>query len=160
MSPEIRSFCRARSLSIRSTRRANPLSGSRYHLSTTQGKCASTSCLNKPYKSTLSPAQVGDHSSVPPLRSGKPDSRRISAQARLIEGNAAQPGGSDCVVSAAGENIVAGYSTLKDRVALEKIRDHRRRLLDEYRMRDRSVLKFDRIKDDIRDEIAIVEATL
>lgn len=55
---------------------------------------------------------------------------------------------------------MAGYSTLKDRVALEKIRDHRRRLLDEYRMRDRSVLKFDRIKDDIRDEIAIVEATL
>lgn len=57
-------------------------------------------------------------------------------------------------------SIVAGYSTLKDRVALEKIRDHRRRLLDEYRMRDRSVLKFNRIKDDIRDEIAIVEATL
>jgi hypothetical protein len=58
------------------------------------------------------------------------------------------------------EHIVAGYSTLKDRVALEKIRDHRRRLLDGYRMRDGSVLKFDGIRDDIRDEIAVVEAAL
>jgi hypothetical protein len=116
MSPEIRSFCRARSLSIRSTRRANPLSGSRYHLSTTQGKCASTSCLNKPYKSTLSPkgrrrfvTTVVYHLSG----AASPDSRRISAQARLIEGNAAQPGDPLAWSQVDGGTLALGASSAK-----------------------------------------------
>jgi hypothetical protein len=52
------------------------------------------------------------------------------------------------------EHIVMGYSTLKNRAALEEIR------LDQYQMRDRSVLRFDRIEDDLRDEIEIVETAL
>jgi hypothetical protein len=58
------------------------------------------------------------------------------------------------------EHIVMGYSTLKNRAALEEIRDHRRRLLDQFRMRDRSVLRFDSIENDLRDEIEIVESAL
>ena len=46
------------------------------------------------------------------------------------------------------ELIVDGYSTLKNRKALEEIRDHRRRLLSEHRMRSDSVLNFDRVKED------------
>jgi hypothetical protein len=43
------------------------------------------------------------------------------------------------------EHIVTGYSTLKNRKALEEIRDHRRRLLNENRMRSNSVLNFESI---------------
>ena len=57
------------------------------------------------------------------------------------------------------EHVVAGYSTLKNRKALEEIRDHRRRLLNEYRIRS-SVFKFESIKDELQEEISIVEAAL
>jgi hypothetical protein len=58
------------------------------------------------------------------------------------------------------EHIVAGYSTLKNRKALEAIRDHRLRLLNDHRMRVGSVLKFANIQDDLREEIDVVEAAL
>ena len=58
------------------------------------------------------------------------------------------------------EHIVTSYSTLKDRKALEELRDHRRRLLNEHRMRSNSVLNFESIKDEIQEEISIVEAAL
>ena len=58
------------------------------------------------------------------------------------------------------EHIVTGYSTLKDRKALEEIRDHRKRLLNEDRMRGSSVLKFESIRDELQEEIRIVEAAL
>ena len=51
------------------------------------------------------------------------------------------------------EHIVTSYSTLKDRKALEEIRDHRRRLLNEHRMRSSSVLNFESIKDELQEEI-------
>jgi hypothetical protein len=57
------------------------------------------------------------------------------------------------------EHIVTGYSTLKNRKALEEIRDHRQRLLNEHRMRS-SVLNFEGIKDELEEEIGIVDAAL
>ena len=58
------------------------------------------------------------------------------------------------------EHIVAGYSTLKNRKALEEIRDHRRRLLNDYRMRSGSGMNFDWINAEIREEIDVVEDAL
>ena len=58
------------------------------------------------------------------------------------------------------EHIVTGYSTLKNREALEELCDDRKRLLNENRMRSGSVLKFDSITDELREEISIVEAAL
>ena len=58
------------------------------------------------------------------------------------------------------EHIVAGYSTLKNRKALEEIRDHRRRLLNDYRMRSGSGMNFDWINAEIQDEIGVVEDAL
>ena len=58
------------------------------------------------------------------------------------------------------EHIVAGYSTLKNRKALEEIRDHRRRLLNDYRMRSGSGMNFDWINAEIQEEIGVVEEAL
>jgi len=58
------------------------------------------------------------------------------------------------------EHIVAGYSTLKNRKALEEIRDHRRRLLNDYRMRSSSGLNFDWINAELQEEIGLVEDAL
>ncbi|SDJ62966.1 MULTISPECIES: hypothetical protein [Bradyrhizobium] len=59
------------------------------------------------------------------------------------------------------EHIVAGYSTLKNRKALEEIREHRKRLLMENRMSAASSgFNLDRITADLEDEISIVEAAL
>ena len=58
------------------------------------------------------------------------------------------------------EHIVAGYSTLKNRKALEEIRDHRRRLLNENRMRSGSGINLEWITNELQDEISIVEAAL
>ena len=58
------------------------------------------------------------------------------------------------------EHIVAGYSTLKNRKALEEIRDHRRRLLNDYRMRSGSGMNFDWINAEIQEEIGVVEDAL
>ena len=58
------------------------------------------------------------------------------------------------------EHIVAGYSTLKNRKALEEIRDHRRRLLNDYRMRSGSGLNFDWINAELQEEIGLVEDAL
>jgi hypothetical protein len=58
------------------------------------------------------------------------------------------------------DHIVAGYVTLKNRVALEEIRDHRRRLLNDSRMRGTGPLRFDYIHGDLQAEINAVEAGL
>ena len=58
------------------------------------------------------------------------------------------------------EHIVAGFSSLKNRKALEEIRDHRRRLLNDYRMRSGSGLNFDWINAELQEEIGVVEEAL
>ena len=64
-------------------------------------------------------------------------------------------------MSKAIEHIVAGYSTLKNRKALEDIRDHRQRLLTKTRQNAAiSGFNLNRISTELQDEISIVEAAL
>jgi hypothetical protein len=58
------------------------------------------------------------------------------------------------------EHIVAGYVTLKNRVALEEIRDHRRKLLNDSRMRNTGPLRFDSINAELEEELSAAEAGL
>ena len=58
------------------------------------------------------------------------------------------------------EHIVAGYVTLKNRIALEEIRDHRRKLLNDSRMRTTGPLRFDSINVELQEEISAAEAGL
>ena len=56
---------------------------------------------------------------------------------------------------------MAGYSTLKNRAALEEIRHHRKRLLMENRARAAlSGFNLSRIDDQLQEEINVVESAL
>lgn len=63
-------------------------------------------------------------------------------------------------MSKAIEHIVAGYVTLKNRQALEEIRDHRQRLLHNSRMHAGSWVSVERLTSDLQEEISVVEAAL
>jgi hypothetical protein len=58
------------------------------------------------------------------------------------------------------ENIVAGYVTLKNRQALEDIRNHRQRLLNESRMHGGAWVSMERLTSVLQEEIGIVDAAL
>jgi hypothetical protein len=58
------------------------------------------------------------------------------------------------------EHIVAGYVTLNNREALEEIRDHRRRLLHQSRLRSESGLNLENLNTELQEEIKIVDAAL
>ena len=58
------------------------------------------------------------------------------------------------------ENIVAGYVTLKNRQALEEIREHRRRLLHESRMHTGSWVSVESLTSVLQEEIDVVDAAL
>ena len=58
------------------------------------------------------------------------------------------------------ENIVAGYVTLKNRQALEEIRDHRQRLLQNSRMHAGSWVSVESLTSALQEEISIVDAAL
>lgn len=58
------------------------------------------------------------------------------------------------------EQIIAGYVSLKDRRALEGIRDHRRRLLQETRMRSVSGFHPSTVIETLQEEIDLIEAAL
>jgi hypothetical protein len=58
------------------------------------------------------------------------------------------------------ENIVAGYVTLKNRQALEDIREHRQRLLHEARMHAGSWVSVKSLSSLLQDEIDVVDAAL
>ncbi len=57
------------------------------------------------------------------------------------------------------DHIVAGYVTLKNRVALEELRDHRRKLMNENRMRS-GPLRFESITIQLQEELNAAEAGL
>lgn len=57
------------------------------------------------------------------------------------------------------EQIVAGYVFLNDRAALEEIREHRKRLLNENRMRS-SIINPQSLETALQEEIAVVEAAI
>jgi hypothetical protein len=58
------------------------------------------------------------------------------------------------------EHIVAGYVTLKNRQALEEIRDHRQRLLHESRMHTGTWVSVVSLTSALQEEINIVDAAL
>jgi hypothetical protein len=58
------------------------------------------------------------------------------------------------------ENIVAGYVTLKNRQALEEIREHRQRLLHDARMRVGSWVSVKSLTSALQEEIDIVDAAI
>jgi hypothetical protein len=58
------------------------------------------------------------------------------------------------------EHIVAGYVTLKNREALQEIRDHRHRLLHNSRMHSGSWVSVESLNSVLQEDIRIVDAAL
>ena len=58
------------------------------------------------------------------------------------------------------EDIVAGYVTLKNRQALQEIREHRQRLLHKSRMHARSWVSVKNLNSVLQQDIDVVEAAL
>ena len=58
------------------------------------------------------------------------------------------------------EHIVAGYVSLKNRHALEEIREHRQRLLHDSRMHAGSWVSVEKLSSELQEEISIVDAAL
>jgi hypothetical protein len=58
------------------------------------------------------------------------------------------------------EHIVAGYVTLKNRQALQEIRDHRQRLLHNSRMHTGTWVSVESLTSALQEEINIVDAAL
>jgi hypothetical protein len=58
------------------------------------------------------------------------------------------------------EHIVAGYVTLKNRQALEEIREHRQRLVHDSRMHTETWVSVDSLTSALQEEISIVDAAL
>jgi hypothetical protein len=58
------------------------------------------------------------------------------------------------------EHIVAGYITLKNRQALQEIRDHRQRLLHNSRMHTGTWVSVESLNSVLQEEINIVDAAL
>ena len=58
------------------------------------------------------------------------------------------------------EHIVAGYVTLKNRQALQEIRDHRQRLLHNSRMHSGSWVSVESLNSVLQEDISIVDAAL
>lgn len=58
------------------------------------------------------------------------------------------------------EHIVAGYVTLKNREALQEIRDHRQRLLHNSRMHAGSWVSVESLNSVLQEDIRIVDTAL
>jgi hypothetical protein len=58
------------------------------------------------------------------------------------------------------EHIVAGFVALKNRHALEEIRDHRQRLLQNSRMHTGTWVSVQKLSSELEEEISIVDAAL
>jgi hypothetical protein len=58
------------------------------------------------------------------------------------------------------EQIVAGFVSLKDRQALEKLKHHRRQLLDDVQTHDVPGFGPSVVSDILRGEVEIIEAAL
>ncbi len=58
------------------------------------------------------------------------------------------------------EHIVRNYVRLKDRVALEQMREHRNRLLQENRLRAGEGFRVVTLETDLQDEINVLDEAL
>lgn len=68
--------------------------------------------------------------------------------------------GVDFKMTKAIKDIVAGYVTLKNRQALQEIREHRQRLLHESRMHAGSWVSVKNLNSVLQQELDVVEAAL
>ncbi|MHC2461890.1 hypothetical protein [Bradyrhizobium embrapense] len=58
------------------------------------------------------------------------------------------------------EQIIAGYVSLKNRQALEQLRDHRRQLLDDVRTHSVPGFRPSVVSDTLSEEIELIEGAL
>ena len=58
------------------------------------------------------------------------------------------------------EHIVAGYVTLKNRTALQELREHRQRLLHETRMHGGSWVNIQNLGAVLQQDIGVIDAAL
>jgi hypothetical protein len=63
-------------------------------------------------------------------------------------------------MSKAIEHIASGYVRLKDRVALEQMREHRNKLLQEYRMRPADWLRSEALETALREDVQVLNDAL
>lgn len=63
-------------------------------------------------------------------------------------------------MSKAIEHIANGYMRLKDRVALEQMREHRNRLLQEYRMRSADWFRSEVLEAALKDDVQVLDEAL
>jgi hypothetical protein len=58
------------------------------------------------------------------------------------------------------DNIVAGYVTLKNRTALQEMREHRQHLLQESRMHQGSWVSVEKLNSVLQHDISVIDAAL
>ena len=63
-------------------------------------------------------------------------------------------------MSKAIEQIANGYVRLKNRTALEQMREHRNRLLQEYRMRPADWFRSEVLEAALRDDVQVLDDAL
>jgi len=63
-------------------------------------------------------------------------------------------------MASAIEVIANGFVRVKDRAALERMREHRSRLLQEYRMRSAGPFRFEVLETSLQDDLAVLDAAL
>lgn len=63
-------------------------------------------------------------------------------------------------MASAVEQIANGFVRVKDRAALERMREHRSRLLKEYQMRPAQWFRSEVLETSLQDDIAVLEAAL
>jgi len=63
-------------------------------------------------------------------------------------------------MASAVEQIANGFVRVKDRAALERMREHRSRLLQEYRMRPVHWFRSEVLETSLQDDVAVLDAAL
>ena len=63
-------------------------------------------------------------------------------------------------MASAIELIAQGFVRVKDRAALERMREHRGRLLQEYRMRSAGWFRSEVLETSLQDDVAVLDKAL
>jgi hypothetical protein len=63
-------------------------------------------------------------------------------------------------MASAIEQIANGFVRVKDRAALERMREHRARLLQEYRTRPTQWFRSEELETSLQHEVAVLDAAL
>ena len=63
-------------------------------------------------------------------------------------------------MASAVQQIAEGFVRVKDRAALERMREHRGRLLQEYRMRNAAWFRSEVLETSLADDVAVIDEAL